>query len=126
MATKKSSTSTAAPKTETLQSVYIVGSVTPAVGILKRGEKALVAHTANVDDLVSKGFIDILKDYSPVTPPIGEVPPDVDPPVDPEVPPEPEPKVPNPDVDNGLVDITDPGTDAPVDPPVDPEVPTAR
>ena len=129
MATKKS-TST---ESSTPESVVIEGSVTPAVGVLKRGKRAVVPYTTNIIDLVSRGFIDIVKDANPgevYTPPAGT-------PITPTVPTVPGPKpdqtvpsvpsgtnqdlveatpiegtdqsvpeVANPDVDNSLVDVT--------------------
>lgn len=110
--------------------VLIEGSLTPAMGYLRRGEQAEVALTPNVYDLANKGYIVIKGDApapepTPVTP---TAPQGTNQDLVEATPPAPEPEpTPNPDVDNGLVevtnpdavdnslvDITDPGTDAPV------------
>lgn len=117
-----------------MASIVIKGSVTPAVGILKRGEVANVQLTDRVKLLIARGYIVEVKDSklsgvdtgpaaapepapappaptdTPVTAP-GEATPIQG--TDQNV-----PEVANPDVDNSLVDVSDPSTDAPT--------PTAR
>ena len=61
MATKKSSPASDAAPSSSTETVLVEGSVTPAVGYLKRGKQAVVLHTPLLNDLVSKGFIDIVK-----------------------------------------------------------------
>lgn len=41
--------------------VTIEGSVTPAVGILARGEQRTVALTPYVQDLIDKGFVVVVE-----------------------------------------------------------------
>lgn len=117
--------------------VLIEGSLTPAMGYLRRGEQAEVPLTDLVNELTRKGYIIIRGAADGSAPPLQlpdqtlpTVPqtPDQTLPTVPDpgnqdlveatpVPQEPDqsiPEVPNPDVDNSLVDITDPGTDAPV------------
>jgi hypothetical protein len=141
------------------ETVVVEGSLSPAVGYLKRGEKAEVAYSENVADLHRKGFI-IVKgkpSANPVTPGVPVAPDQTIPsvsfekpdqtvpsvpsgtnqdlvdaappapagnPVTPTVPqgtdqglveatpvaPEPAPE-PNPDVDNGLVEVANPDVD---------------
>lgn len=114
------------------ETVVVEGSLSPAVGYLKRGEKAEVAYSENVADLHRKGFI-IVKgkpSANPVTPGVPVAPDQTIPSVSfekpdqsvPNVPnsgtnqdllestppaPEPAPE-PNPDVDNGLVEVANP------------------
>jgi len=114
-----------------MASIVIKGSVTPAVGILKRGEVANVQLTDRVRLLITRGYIVEVKDSklsgvdtgpaaapepapapteTPVTAP-GEATPIQG--TDQVV-----PEVANPEVDNSLLDVSDPGTDA--------STPTAR
>ena len=41
--------------------VIIEGSVTPAVGVLPRGERRTVALTPYVQDLIDKGFVVVVE-----------------------------------------------------------------
>ena len=43
------------------KSVTIEGSITPAVGVLARGERRTVALTSYIEDLVAKGYIIIVE-----------------------------------------------------------------
>ena len=113
-----------------MASIVIKGSVTPAVGILKRGEVANVQLTDRVKLLIARGYIVEVKDSklsgvdtgpaaapepapAPPAPEPTTVTPDMPQGTDQTV-----PEVANPDVDNSLVDVSDPSTDAPT--------PTAR
>ena len=44
-----------------MKSVVIEGSVTPAAGVLERGERRSVAWTSHIADLVAKGYVVIVK-----------------------------------------------------------------
>ena len=117
MATKKTSPSSDSTTPDT---VLIEGSVTPAVGILRRGERATVPFTPNVEDLIRRGFIDIVaRSVDGTLPPAPAPEPTPEPtPVTPGMPqgidqelveatpvaPEPEPEA-NPDVDNSLLEV---------------------
>lgn len=117
-----------------MASIVIKGSVTPAVGILKRGEVANVQLTDRVKLLIARGYIVEVKDskLSGVdTGPAATPEPAPAPPAPTETPvtapgeatpiqgtDQTVPEVANPDVDNSLVDVSDSGTDAPA--------PTAR
>ena len=115
--------------------VVVEGSLTPAMGYLKRGEQAEVAFSENVADLHRRGYVIVRGKPSanPVTPGVPVAPgqsvpsvPSVKPDQSvPNVPnsgtnqdlveaappvPEPEPE-PNPDVDNGLVEVANPDVD---------------
>jgi len=124
MATKKSSPSSDSSIPDT---VLLEGSVTPAVGILRRGERATVPYTPNVEDLIRRGFVDIVaRSVDGTLPPAPEptAPDKPATPVTPEMPqgtdqelveatpltPEPDPE-PNPDVDNSLVEVANPDVD---------------
>lgn len=114
--------------------VVVEGSLTPAMGYLKRGEQAEVAFSENVADLHRRGYVIVRGKPSanPVTPGVPVAPGQSVPSVPvqkpdqsvPSVPsgtnqdlvqaappvPEPEPE-PNPDVDNGLVEVANPDVD---------------
>jgi hypothetical protein len=115
--------------------VVVEGSLTPAMGYLKRGEQAEVAFSENVADLHRRGYVIVRGKPSanPVTPGVPVAPGQSVPSVPvqkpdqsvPNVPnsgtnqdlveaappvPEPEPE-PNPDVDNGLVEVANPDVD---------------
>lgn len=115
--------------------VVVEGSLTPAMGYLKRGEQAEVAFSENVADLHRRGYLIVRGKPSanPVTPGVPVAPDQSVPSVPvqkpdqsvPSVPnsgtnqdlveaappvPEPEPE-PNPDVDNGLVEVANPDVD---------------
>jgi len=123
MATKKTSPSSDSATPDT---VLIEGSVTPAVGILRRGERATVPFTPNVEDLIRRGFIDIVARSVDGTLPAAPTPepPAPDRPATPVTPEMPQgtdqelveatpvqgtdqivPEVANPDVDNELVEV---------------------
>lgn len=58
-----------------MKSVIIEGSVTPAVGVLARGERRACALTPYVQDLIDKGFVvlvEVLPDPEPAPEPIPE------------------------------------------------------
>lgn len=47
-----------------MRSVVIEGSVTPAAGILARGERRAVAWTNHIADLIAKGYVILVEDVS--------------------------------------------------------------
>lgn len=93
-------------------SILIEGSLTPAVGYLKRGEQAEVALTDTVRDLITKGYLIEVKAGSAASEPKEPVAPSTIPgqgtPV--QAPDQSVPEVSNPAVDNSLVDATVPTT----------------
>lgn len=103
------------------ETVVVEGSLSPAVGYLKRGEQAEVAYSENVADLHRKGFI-IVKGKpkaDPVTPGAPVAPDQTVPTVSFEKPDQTVPTVPS-GTDQGLVEASPP---APEGNPVTPEVP---
>lgn len=48
-----------------MKSVIIEGSVTPAVGVLARGERRACALTPYIEDLVAKGYVVIVEVIPP-------------------------------------------------------------
>lgn len=114
-----------------MASIVIKGSVTPAVGVLKRGEVASVQVTDRVRRLIARGYIVEVTDSKlsgvstgpAAAPEPAPAPPDTPVTAPGEATPiqgtdQNVPEVANPDVDNSLVDVSDPATDAPT--------PTAR
>jgi hypothetical protein len=58
--------------------MVIEGSVTPAVGVLRRGRQALITRTDHIDDLERRGFIVFRPDLVEPDPEVVEPDPDVD------------------------------------------------
>jgi hypothetical protein len=46
--------------------VTIEGTLTPAAGVLKRGEQATVTYTARIERLVKRGFVKIVTVHMPL------------------------------------------------------------
>lgn len=44
-----------------MKSVIIEGSVTPAVGVLARGERRSCALTPHIQDLIDRGFVNLVE-----------------------------------------------------------------